>query len=581
VLELDVTPCLAPPLARAQWLGISANGHPLGGRRIEGPCRLRCRIAPGLLDARQPIRLDLAHPCFIRLDWLGVDEDDRPLAIRFFGLRLHAEPLPPDWEASGSLRADVPRLDLRPPPAPAAPDAQGAELARHQFGPGQAETAGLRGGWRVDADGLLWTAARVSELALPAAGWSGPVILRLGLAPLTLAELLPAQRLAVIADGLMLGQFSLASETELSVALPPGMPDPDQPEGSARVTLTLVTPAAIELRDFARDQDHDQAAQALGVVLDWIVVERAPARLARALALRGDDLAPAPPLAVSREFLGLPEQALREAVLAACGMAPDALLRGFESLGDNCAFGLAQRRAGAEVLGLLRFANTPLRALLRGLADGFRAATEAAAIELYLAPDEPREYMLRIPRYGVTWHTMIHEPDADAELVGREQRVRLGFLRRKFEQGLRAGRKIHVLARAAPRRIAVAAPGFDAPPLALESLGATRVLPAWDPPQAYEEAPPPLALAEAQAVLSALNRAGPNTLLYLAPATLERPAGTVELLAPGLLRGFMASLVILVNEPRPNDLDWVRVAANAWLFDRAARAAPGHGKETA
>jgi len=41
------------------------------------------------------------------------------------------------------------------------------------------------------------------------------------------------------------------------------------------------------------------------------------------------------------------------------------------------------------------------------------------------------------------------------------------------------------------------------------------------------------------------------------------------------------SLVILANEPRPNDLDWVRVAANAWLLDRAARAAPGHRKETA
>jgi hypothetical protein len=47
------------------------------------------------------------------------------------------------------------------------------------------------------------------------------------------------------------------------------------------------------------------------------------------------------------------------------------MIREFESLGDNCGFGLAQRKAGAELLSLLRFANTRLNALLLGLDEAF------------------------------------------------------------------------------------------------------------------------------------------------------------------------------------------------------------------
>jgi hypothetical protein len=35
------------------------------------------------------------------------------------------------------------------------------------------------------------------------------------------------------------------------------------------------------------------------------------------------------------------------------------------------------------------------------------------------------------------------------------------------------------------------------------------------------------------------------------------------------MRGYMASYVILPNGESPNDVDWLRVAANAWLLKRA------------
>jgi len=363
----------------------------------------------------------------------------------------------------------------------------------------------------------------------------------------------------------MLGQFQVRHETAIAVTLPAGAW-----QAGEKLEVALCTPDALPMRQF-QWPDPDQA---LGLELAWISVERAPLRARAATALRGDGVAEPPPLAVSQKFLDLPADELRAAIEAELGIKPADLMRNFESLGDNCAFGLAQRKAGAEVLGLLRFANTPLRALLRGLSDGFRAALQKADIELYLHPDgNPREYMLRIARYGIRWHTMVHEPDAEADAVARDQVLKLGFLRRKFEEGLRASRKIYTLVRSEPLKFEVPVPGYDAPATGSARRGTTHVLPAWDPPQSYEVAPAPLFLAEAQAVMLELNRPGANTLLYFVLASPGRPAGMVELLAPGLMRATMASFVILPAGEAANDLDWVRVAANAWLLNRDANAA--------
>ena len=43
----------------------------------------------------------------------------------------------------------------------------------------------------------------------------------------------------------------------------------------------------------------------------------------------------------------------------------------FESLGDNCEFGLFQRMCNAEPLGLFRFAGGYLPEIIRGLNSGF------------------------------------------------------------------------------------------------------------------------------------------------------------------------------------------------------------------
>jgi hypothetical protein len=565
ILDLDIAPCVAPPLVLGQWLAVHANGHPLGWQHITGPSQVRCHIPPEIAGAGGSIRIDFEHPCFVRLDQLGVRADDRPLALQFFALRLFPQSREPMIDTGMPLRPGLQRLELRPLPSP--PSTAASET--HDFRNGTPASVSLRDGWHTGDGGVVWTAARISRLGLAAPAFGAPTNLRIGLAPLTIKDLAPAQRLAVTAGGLMLAQFQLRGETSLSIAVPPGLPLETDAAGQSRIGLTFSTPDALPMRQFAWNMPE----LLLGVAIDWIVAEQVPLRARKAAALRGDSVHEAPPLAVSRNFLDLAAEDVHGAIESELKMTAADLMRGFESLGDNCAFGLAQRKAGAEILGLLRFANTPLRSLLLGLADDFSAATNKTEIDLYLHTDgNPREYMLGIQRYGIRWHTMVHEPDAEASVVAAEQITKLGFLRRKFADGVRKGRKIYTLARAEPLKYGVAVPGYGAPQAASSSRGKTHLMPAWDPPQTYEVTPAPLCLAEAQTVFFALNRSGPNTLLYFVPATSSCPAGTVELLAPGLMRGYMASFVILPDGDLPNDVDWVRVAANAWLLNRDANA---------
>jgi hypothetical protein len=583
LLDLDINPCRIEQCGvLGQVLAVGIDGHALGQARITGPCRLRCRIPAGLIvpdDAGAPggagqarVTLAFEHPCYVRPDLLGANKDSRPLAIRFFRLRLYPESMAATIDRLMPLRSGVRQMHL----GPAGPADCGRAEGRVELpGTRPADSAGgvLQGGgrllgdaallegWHVDVDGVAWTASASCRAELQVPAGPGPYALNIGVAPLVVRDLHPAQRLVILAEGMLLGHFRLRSETALSVGVPAGLVE----EGKSSLTLTLLLPDALPMNRFA----YAEPTHRLGMAIDWMTLQTVPPQIRQAAALRGDEMAPLEPIAVSERFVDLPPEDVHAAIEAELGVKPADVMRGFESLGDNCAFGLAQRKAGAEILGLLRFANTTLRALLRGLADGFRAATQKPEIELYLHDEgNPREYLLKIARYGIRWHTLVHEPDADAETVGREQIMKLGFLRRKFDEGLRTGRKIYSLVRSEPKKIEVAIPGWGAPDKAGSSGRPIQLMPVWDAPRTYEEVPPPLCVAEAMAVLLELNRLRANTLLFFTLCPPGKRPGTVELLAPGLMRGYMSSYVIQPHGDNPNDVDWLRVAANAWLLKR-------------
>ncbi len=134
-------------------------------------------------------------------------------------------------------------------------------------------------------------------------------------------------------------------------------------------------------------------------------------------------------------------------------MAPDGdaeLLKRFESLGANCEFGLVQRLAGLEPLGLLRFSAisaTQLAAMLETrLADVGTPATMTLSLNV------SNEYMLADKRYFRT-HTFINLGSEDEATLFRKLCRRTEFLREKLLKDIEAGNRIFLF-QAATQEIA-------------------------------------------------------------------------------------------------------------------------------
>jgi hypothetical protein len=78
------------------------------------------------------------------------------------------------------------------------------------------------------------------------------------------------------------------------------------------------------------------------------------------------------------------------------------LMMCFESIGENCEFGLVQRRCGAEPLGLFRFASAPLPKLLAGLEARFEGLSDPDNLEVQLSPNQ-REYMVHDRKFQLLY----------------------------------------------------------------------------------------------------------------------------------------------------------------------------------
>ncbi len=131
---------------------------------------------------------------------------------------------------------------------------------------------------------------------------------------------------------------------------------------------------------------------------------------------------------------------------------PDAAtLKQFEALGGNCEFGLVQRAAGIEPLGLLRFTGIDIDDLIALLQAGFAQLGDPAETELIL--NAQNEYMLVHRRYpSFRTHTFINLGDTDPIVLHAKLCKRTRFLRDKLLAELRAGAKIF-LCRPADGRI--------------------------------------------------------------------------------------------------------------------------------
>ena len=196
------------------------------------------------------------------------------------------------------------------------------------------------------------------------------------------------------------------------------------------------------------------------------------------------------------------------------------LVMEFSNLGDNTEFGFIQRACGAEPLGLMRF-NT---SSIGNLCD----ALETRLAHLYVdgdlrsaKSDEPDLYFFSSKHYQdfTYWAFATDLRGREVEILEREQR-KVALLKRQLLEDLASGEKIFI------RR------GSDA-------------------------------LGELRRLHRALRSYGPNVLLIVAMADADHPAGTLERLDTGLLRGFVKEFKIC-SRPEPFDVaSWLTVCREA------------------
>ena len=363
-----------------------------------------------------------------------------------------------------------------------------------RFGQGGNDTHCLGAGWSGDEPGFRWATGTKSELWLDNPGSARDCVLELDVAPFVDPPSLAVQRLSIFVRGAPAGQVELTERRALGFRIPGSVF-----AGNGPVRVRFEHPDAAS----PRANGHPSDSRVLGVAF----------HRAGLIPMIGD-------LSALRILGG-------ETVLAAdigrlTGMPAAQFMMRFESLGDNCEFGLVQRRCGAEPLGLLRFSNLTLPQLMRGLDNGFADLGDPANMQFGLDSGEPREYVLQDRAYGLVFHTFIHEGQAvESELI-EQQAARLLFLRRKLLEDLAEGEKIFVVKRNGE-----------------------------------------ITEPEALALHAALRRHGPNTLLYVVQGDSEHPLGTVERVAPGLLRGYVDRLAPPSNAHDLSLGAWLAVCVNA------------------
>ncbi len=124
------------------------------------------------------------------------------------------------------------------------------------------------------------------------------------------------------------------------------------------------------------------------------------------------------------------------------------LFTAFQSLGDNCEFGIVQREFGAEPISLLRWTAMPLAKLIDALTHRFAGVGDAAQTRLDVIRGE---YRTADKRFMMHMHTFIRANEVGPEILLPKLCARLRFLVRGQIEDLAAAEKIFLFRSAGPR----------------------------------------------------------------------------------------------------------------------------------
>ena len=269
------------------------------------------------------------------------------------------------------------------------------------FGAGQQGHTCLGRGWSEPEPHEVWAVGPSSTLVLPRlpASTRGYVMT---LAAVPYAPDGRTQTLGLVCNGVALGEFELGPDRPLVVRL-----EPEVVAGRGRTELVFTPrhftgPAALGL-----GEDERQLSFALHAI-DFVADPRGP-----------DEIEP-------------PVE----------GVDDRTLMMGFESLGDDCEFGFAQRAAGAEPLSLLRFGGIRLHRLDEALHTRFAGVDDPANIAVRGGRGE---YMVEQTHYRYSYHTFVDSTAMSPDALLARELARLSFCRRKLLEDLEDGEKIFVI----------------------------------------------------------------------------------------------------------------------------------------
>lgn len=184
--------------------------------------------------------------------------------------------------------------------------------------------------------------------------------------------------------------------------------------------------------------------------------------------------------------------------MTATADVPRQVMLRFESFGNDSEFAMVQRYYGAEPLGLLRWADIATDRLTAALNNNLDGVGEQEFTSLALGSD----FKLRDLRFDFSSHTWVTEDQTDRDKFFKEQCRRLQYLRRNLLEDIEEGEKILVYK--------------------------SSVLEPID---------------EVKRLHAAIRKLGPTTLLYVRKSDSDHPGDTIEILAEGLLVGYLDTLV--------------------------------------
>jgi predicted Zn-dependent protease len=211
----------------------------------------------------------------------------------------------------------------------------------------------------------------------------------------------------------------------------------------------------------------------------------------------------------------------------------------FESLGggdgQGCEFGMFQRALGAEPLGLLRWTSlepaevvAALRARFEGVGD-----PEQTVIDKLTWPDH-EEYVTSDVKYGMHMHSFIKTSTMTEQQAAQMLGRRLKFLTREFIEDVTAGDKIFV----------------------------------------YRKVTRDLEASEIDEMHAAMRSYGNNMMLYVRYEDGTHPNGTVSLVRPGLMIGYIDRFAFSRDMQRTGAANesWLRICQNAYRLWQEHRA---------